>query len=153
MENTKKLKSKRKGRRKMIGWLIGIVVFAGLLFLVGAMFCAPWSPLNKEHQEAKSLPIKEIDFSKLKDGTYVGEYAGGMYKWRANQVQVTVASGKVSDIEPYGTLDPNKKFTERDEMYSRVLKAQTLQVDVVTGATLTSKAYLKGVEDALVKAE
>jgi uncharacterized protein with FMN-binding domain len=34
-----------------------------------------------------------------------------------------------------------------------VIDAQSLQVDTISGATLTSKAYLKAVENALLKAQ
>ncbi|HHV58206.1 MAG TPA: FMN-binding protein, partial [Firmicutes bacterium] len=34
-----------------------------------------------------------------------------------------------------------------------VIKSQSLQVDVISGATLTSKAHLKAVENALEQAE
>jgi uncharacterized protein with FMN-binding domain len=143
---------KKRGKKKMIGWIIALILVI-IAFGVGALFCAPWSPINKEHKEAANLPIEAVDFSRLKDGTYTGEYAGGMYKWRVNQVQVEISSGKVTDIEPLGASDPNKKYPERDAIYGRVMEAQSLQVDTVSGATLTSKAYLKGLEDALIKAE
>jgi len=38
-------------------------------------------------------------------------------------------------------------------LYDRVVQAQSLQVDTISGSTLTSKAYLKAVEDALNKAQ
>jgi uncharacterized protein with FMN-binding domain len=153
MEAREKPKGKRKGKRKMVGWIIAIVIVVAVAFGVGAMFCAPWSPLKKEHEEAANVPIAAVDFSGLQDGTYTGEYAGGMYKWRENKVQVTVSSGKVTDIKVLE--DANKKETvpERDATYAKVLEAQSLQVDVVSGATLTCKAYLKGIEDAVLKAE
>jgi uncharacterized protein with FMN-binding domain len=38
-------------------------------------------------------------------------------------------------------------------LYSRVIAQQSLQVDTISGATLTSKAYLQAVENALVQAQ
>jgi uncharacterized protein with FMN-binding domain len=150
MEAIRIQKTRRK--RKMTGWIIALVIIA-VAFGIGAVFCAPWSPLNKEHKEAMNLPIAVIDFSKLKDGVYTGEYAGGMYKWRANKVQVTVTSGKVREIELLDASDKEAKEPVHASIYSRVIEAQSLQVDTVSSATLTSKAYLKGVENALIKAE
>jgi uncharacterized protein with FMN-binding domain len=40
-----------------------------------------------------------------------------------------------------------------DELFSRVIRAQSLQVDLMSGAAITSKAYLKSVERALLKAQ
>jgi uncharacterized protein with FMN-binding domain len=93
-----------------------------------------------------------MDFNNLNDGVYIGEYEGGMYKWRASEVQVTVASGKVTDIKLL--KNEEKKSPEfTNKLYDRVIKSQSLQVDTVSGATLTSKAYLKSVENALDKAQ
>ena len=105
-----------------------------------------------ERKEGRNLPIAVIDFKKLNNGTYIGEYAGGMKKYRENEVQVTVSSGKVSAIKILRHKEKqSKEFT--DKLYGRVIKAQSLQVDTISGATITSKAYLKSVENALVKAE
>lgn len=133
----------------MIGWIIAIVIVIGLAVAgwIG------WSNLQKEHQEARSLPLNRVDFSKLKDGAYHGSYEGGMYKWRANECDVTVKNGKVSDIQLKGSADPGAKNTQHKELFERVIKAQSLQVDTITQATLTSKAYLQAVENALLQAQ
>ncbi len=133
----------------MIGWLIGLTVLAGLGIAGGV----GWSKLMKEHHEARSLPLKEMDFGKLSDGMYHGAYAGGMYKWRANECDVTVESGKVKGIQLAVSQDPGGKNTQHVELFRRVIEAQSLQVDTISGATLTSKAYLKAVENALLQAE
>jgi uncharacterized protein with FMN-binding domain len=38
-------------------------------------------------------------------------------------------------------------------LYDRVIAAQSLQVDTISGATLTSKGWLQCVENALVQAQ
>ncbi|WP_206172748.1 FMN-binding protein [Acidilutibacter cellobiosedens] len=40
-----------------------------------------------------------------------------------------------------------------DDMFDNVVKSQTLQVDVINGATLTSKVHLKALENALKQAQ
>jgi len=133
----------------MIGWLITLTVVAAL----GAAGGIGWSKLSKEHREARSLPLNAVDFSKLNDGTYHGAYEGGMYKWRANECQVTVSSGKVTDIQLVGSKDPGGKNTQHEMLYDRVIQGQSLQVDTISGATLTSKAYLQAVENALTQTQ
>ena len=140
---------KRKGKSKMLGWIIALIIVAAL----GIGGAIGWSYLSKEHNEAKNLPLNAVNFSKLNDGTYIGEYEGGMYKWRANKVQVTVTSGKVSDIKLLSSSDPGAKNTGQAPLYDRVIEAQSLQVDTISGATLTSKAYLQAVENALKQAQ
>ncbi|GJM78519.1 hypothetical protein HMSSN139_10150 [Paenibacillus sp. HMSSN-139] len=88
----------------------------------------------------------------MKDGTYVGEYEGGKYKWRANQVRVIVSSGKVTDIQLLMHKE-NRSPDFTGKLYGRVIESQSLQVDTISGATITSKAYLKSVENALNEAQ
>lgn len=125
--------------------VLGIVAVAAA---GGAIF---WPFLSREHREAKNLPIGDVDFNNLKDGTYIGEYEGGMYKWRANEVQVRVSSGKVTNIDLLKNKE-NQPPEFTNKLYGRVIESQSLQVDTISGATLTSKAYLKSVENALAKA-
>ena len=142
-------KTQTKGRMKhKMGWIITLIVVAvlGIGGLIG------WQYIAKEHREAMSLPLNAVDFSKLADGTYVGEYEGGMYKWRANKAEVTVSGGKVTAIkllEAKFNVDPVKYV---DPLYVEVIDQQTLQVDAVSGSTLTSKGILQAVENALVQA-
>jgi uncharacterized protein with FMN-binding domain len=135
---------KRKGKFRMI---IIIVVIVIAVFLGGAIVLT-----SGERREGKNLPIAVIDFTKLNDGTYIGEYEGGMKKLRTNKVQVTVSSGKVTEIKILEHKE-NQKPEFTDKLYGRVIEEQSLQVDTVSGATITSKAYLKSVEDALMKAQ
>ncbi len=148
MKSKSEMKPKRKKGRKIV-WIIILIIVA----IVGIIGITKWPLLMKEHQEARNLPINMIDFSKLKAGTYNGEYEGGMFKWRANKVEVTIASGKVTSIKFIGSSDPGKENTQHNELYNRVIDAQSLQVDTISGATLTSKAYLKAIENALAKAQ
>jgi uncharacterized protein with FMN-binding domain len=133
----------------MWGWLIALVIVVGL----GIAGWIGWMYLAREHREAGSVPIKAVDFKRLKDGTFHGAYAGGMYKWRANECDVTVAAGKVTGIQIASSKDPSSKTTQPQTLYDRVIQAQSLQVDTISGATYTSKAYLKAVENALEQAE
>jgi uncharacterized protein with FMN-binding domain len=131
----------------------GLTIALAVVAVLGVGGGIGWSHLSKEHKEARSLPLKAVDFGKLKDGTYHGAYEGGMYKWRANECDVTVANGKVTDIQLAASKDPGGKNTQHRVLYDRVVQAQSLQVDAISGATLTSKAYLKAVEDALNKVQ
>ncbi|OPZ64911.1 MAG: FMN-binding domain protein [Firmicutes bacterium ADurb.Bin506] len=132
-----------------MGWAIVVGIVA--LIAGGAAIGMPM--LLREHAEARRVALGGVDFSRLKDGKYVGEYAGGMYKWRANKVQVEVSSGKVTDIKPLGESGVVKPDAHQAAIYPRVIEAQSLEVDMVSGATLTCKAYLKAVEDALKRAQ
>ncbi len=125
----------------------------GAVTVLGTAGGVGWSLLSKEHKEARSLPLDTVDFSKLTDGTYHGLYEGGMYKWRANECDVTVANGQVTGIQLVGSQDLGTENADHEMLYDRVIEAQSLQVDTISGATLTSKAYLQCIENALVQAQ
>jgi uncharacterized protein with FMN-binding domain len=147
LNNSKKDKEKKKGKHKM--WIIIPVI---IILILAATAAIALLATSGERKEGLNLPISNIDFSKLKDGTYTGEYEGGRNKWRTNKVQVTVTGGKVTDIKLLQTKENKpKEFT--DDLYSQIEEKQSLQVDIVSGATITSKAYLKAVENALSKAQ
>jgi uncharacterized protein with FMN-binding domain len=138
---------KKKGKRNMVGWIILLVILtaAGIPAGIGI------SKLNKEHYEARNVSLDGVDFSKLADGEYTGTYEGGMYKWRANTVKVIVSGGKLTEIDPIsGVQDQGNGSTKM--LYDRVIANQSLMVDTISGATLTSKGYLKAVEIALTQA-
>lgn len=133
----------------MNGWLIALIVVIVLGIGVGI----GWSFLAKEHREAGGLPLNAVDFGRLNDGIYHGVYEGGMYKWRVNECDVMVTNGKVTDIKRTASKDPGGENTDYNMLYDRVIEAQSLQVDTISGATLTSKAYLQAVENALIRAQ
>lgn len=91
-----------------------------------------WSVISKEHQEAASLPLNSVDFNALSDGT--------------------VTDGKVTNIQLMSTIDPVAENMDYETLNNRGVQAQSLQVDTISSATLTSKAYLKAVENALIQA-
>lgn len=137
----------KKARKEMIGWIITLSI-VGALGIAGAI---GWSKLEAEHKEAASLPLNRVDFTRLKDGTFTGRYDGGMHKWRVNETEVTVTGGKVTAIKLINGVE-KRDGDSMEMLYDRVIKEQSLQVDTISGATLTSKAFLQGVENALVQA-
>jgi uncharacterized protein with FMN-binding domain len=100
--------------------------------------------------DAKSQPaLAGVTAQGLKDGTYEGGYEGG--RW-TNRVKVTVAGEKIGDI----ALTQDVMFSDAKvsaELFQKVIAAQSTQVDTVAGATVTSKAYLKSIENALTGKE
>jgi uncharacterized protein with FMN-binding domain len=148
-ENVKD-KGKQKGKNKAKGCVIVPIIL--VMTAVGGGGIG-WSLLSKEHREAASLPLNAVDFDRLNDGIHHGLYEGGMYRWRKNECDVTVTNGKVTNIQLVGSKDPGAENTDTEMLYDRVIEAQSLQVDTISGATLTSKAYLQCVENALVQTQ
>ncbi|HNS52135.1 MAG TPA: FMN-binding protein [Anaerolineae bacterium] len=142
---------KKRGRRLFKGCAIVVLILVAVLAIGGTI---GWSLLAKEHREARSLPLNAVDFGKLKDdGVYHGVYAGGMYEWRYNKCEVTLKDGRVAAIQLVGSKDPGRENAKVQPLYDRVIQVQSLQVDTISGATLTSKAYLQCIENALSQAQ
>ena len=101
--------------------------------------------LTKGLDEVMALKIQDVELSKIADGTYMGTYD---YERWGNTLQVTVQDHMITEIK----IVKDVKFAKSevsDVIISRVLKAQNLKVDTVSGSTVTSKAYLKSIELAL----
>ena len=90
-----------------------------------------------------------IDPSNLADGSYVGSYSN--WRW-SNSLVVHIADGGISGIEIEKDVFASFITNASNELFKRVIEAQNTVVDAVSGATVTSKAYLKSIEDAISKA-
>lgn len=107
-----------------------------------------------------NLVINSVNFNNFRDGTYVGEYKGTKGSFRNTQIEVTILGGKISNIKILkGALDKDGLPIELaygltiEDLFGNVVKSQSLQVDAISGATLTSKTHLKALENALKQAE
>ena len=139
------VKKKRKGK----GCLIALMIFVIILAISGGI---GWAFMAREHREAQNVPLNGVDFSRLNDGVYRGEYAGGMYKWRHNQCDVTVVDGIVTDVQLLDSIDLANELSGAEMLYERVIQDQSLQVDTISSSTLTGNGYLKCIEIALIPA-
>lgn len=89
--------------------------------------------------------ITNIDISMIKDGTYEGSHRAFPV---AAEVKVVVASGKITAIEL--VKHNNGQGTDAEIISDKVIETQSLAVDVVSGATYSSKVILKAIENALI---
>ena len=86
----------------------------------------------------------------LKDGTYETQVIGHNAPF---SVTVTVKNGKVTTIDTAKNLESNGVGrVALEKLTKKILDRQSIGVDVVTGATLSSFALLNGVEENLEKA-
>ncbi len=91
------------------------------------------------------LVVNEVNLLSLENGLYRGKYNDG--RW-SNEVEVEIKNHQIKEIaiiQDMTVSDP----TVSEELFKRVIEKQRVKVDVVTGATVTSKAYLKSIELAL----
>jgi uncharacterized protein with FMN-binding domain len=122
--------------------VIIILSILGVLVLVGAggVFY-----ITNGLESGEKLAINPVDLTNIEDGTYAGVYQAG--RW-SNEVAVSVADHQIANIDVVKTIS-----LESPEMTSTIINSviekQNTTVDTVTGATVSSKAYLKSIENAL----
>ncbi len=125
---------------KIIKRNLGKIVFILVVLIVGWM-----TFLFLGQSKVKNIDIANISVSEMKDGVYTGNFKG--YRW-SNTMKVTIENGEISDLNVVKNQAVNIPDLT-DQLFARIIDKQTLQVDVITGATITSKAYLKAIENAL----
>lgn len=134
-------------KEKHTGRTILIVVAAILLIfviIVGGVLIWVTRGLSKYEK----MVVQKVDFSRVPDGTYTGNFDGD--RW-SNTVRVTVKDHKITDIKLIKDVT-FKSPAKAQELFRRVEVAQSLNVDTISGATVTSKAYLQAIANALLKA-
>jgi len=129
-------KVKRQIKQKTVVLILVPIIAIGIGF---ATFNAV--KLNK----IRNMPIKNIVITKVNDGIYKGEAYVGNYTYK---VKVTVENHKIVNIEG---VDNRKSpyVTYAEGVFTKIIKQQRVDVDAITGATTTSKAFMKAVENAL----
>lgn len=119
-------------RRVLIGALLAFVVIGAILFSVA----------NRGVSTLRRLEIEATGFSRVPDGTYEGNYEYARWNYK---VRIRIADGTATSIDivsPAGDA-----FAQR--VAEAVLSAQTLGIDRVSGATASTNAVLKALENAL----
>ncbi len=92
----------------------------------------------------------------LKDGSYTGDVADALY---GNiQVQTVIQGGKIADIQflQYPNDRPHSIQINQDAMpilKSEAIQAQSAQVDVISGATDSSQAFIQSLQSTLIMAK
>lgn len=92
----------------------------------------------------------------LRDGTYTG--AASMTRFGPVQVQITVASGAVTDVNVLQHPDSNGQDQWINAralpiLITETTAAQSASIDMVSGATYTSRGYRASLQSALDQAQ
>ncbi|GAA0068384.1 hypothetical protein UT300002_31700 [Clostridium perfringens] len=105
---------------------------------------------NKEKEDIDNKKDENnMNLNGIKDGTYLGEakgYGGNI------KVKVTIESGKIKNIEVLSHSETPKYYENGSKVIGSIIKANSTDVDAVSGATLTSNGIKNAVRDALSKA-
>ncbi len=103
----------------------------------------------------KRTPTTGASSSTTAAKTYTGSVA--QTQWGPVEVRVTVAGGKITDVALPQYPNGNSRDQEINAyalptLVQETLKAQSANVDMVSGATVTSDGYLQSLQSALDQA-
>ncbi|HKP58996.1 MAG TPA: FMN-binding protein [Polyangiales bacterium] len=95
--------------------------------------------------EIKALVIHEVDLSKIADGTYSGSYHKGRWTY---DVEVVVRDHRIVSLH---NMNPRMNVQQdwNDKAAALILEKQAISIDVISGATVNTRAFEKAVEVAL----
>lgn len=126
-----------------------IIATVSIIILFGGVFLTKYlSDIKKYKEIVRGISISNIDLSKVKDGSYIGDFDAILV---GAEVNVTVQNQKIVDIQL--VKHKNEKGKNAEIIPDKVMQAQSLQVDAVSDATNSSKVILKAIENALKDSE
>jgi uncharacterized protein with FMN-binding domain len=121
---------------RIIGALVVLLIFITIIgssiFMTG---------LDK----GRKVIVGTVNLSTVADGTYEGNYA--LNRW-TNTLKVTVKDHKITEISVVKDV-VFKLDSVTKGVFAAVINKQSLAIDIQSGATVTTKAYLKSIENAL----
>ena len=135
--------------RRIVTWLLATVAVVVLLFgyktSTGAAASATTSVAAPAAGSGTGVTA----------GTFTGESTST--EWGDVQVVITVADGRVTDVQVPEYPDGNRKDQQINAralpvLTKETLAAQSADIDMVSGATVTSEGYLTSLQSALDQA-
>ena len=117
-----------------------LIIFILVLFL----FIAAKIVMGNMVGNVQNISISMPDLSAIQDGDYIGEYSITPVHAK---VKVTVSNHQITNITIL--QHDNGLGNTAESIVNDVVKAQSLSVDAVSGATVSSKCILKAVENAI----
>jgi uncharacterized protein with FMN-binding domain len=122
-------------RRFFTRLLVVIVASAFVLFWVVVLY---GGYLNRT---AARVTLPPLNLATVADGVYDGS---ATILHVTSKLRVTVSAARITDI-----VAANPVYGGVSALTARVIKAQSLDVDGITGATITTKTVLKAIDNAL----
>lgn len=105
--------------------------------------------------ETDSQTTTDSTGSSLSDGTFTGSAVDT--RWGPVQVQIVVADGTITDVTVPVYPVNNHRDVEINQQALPILieettSAQSAQIDMVSGATVTSQGYIQSLQEAIDQA-
>jgi uncharacterized protein with FMN-binding domain len=115
--------------------LIGLVVVIALGFFFGTIGMG----------DIKKMSVGNVDLSAVNDGVYTGKFSKARWKYA---FEVTVKDHRITAINTGANVKSGFEKIVNGAV-DAIIKKQSLDIDVVSGASIDTKAIRKAVENAL----
>jgi len=138
-------------RRLVMGMKKRKIALAAAVLILGIVLIGSAravTDLVKYKKIIKEMTINEVDMTRIPDGIYRGSFDALLV---SADVSVAVKDHKIIEIK---LLEHNNSKGRAAEVIpDKIIQAQSLLIDAVSGATASSKVILKAVENALQGAQ
>jgi uncharacterized protein with FMN-binding domain len=131
-------------RRKQVVTLTILAVVIVIVYFGITTVKSYMKTIEASLEQLKNTQISDVDLSHVADGVYTGSCH--VFPVTA-EVKVTVQGHRISSIEL--TKHISGRGSKAEVIPGRVVEAQTLAVDAVSGATYSSTVILRAIENAL----
>lgn len=114
-----------------------------IYFIIIALFfigCA-----SKEMMMVRQMEIQNVDTKNIQDGEYIGSFSYSGFEYK---IKTIVQGQRIIDIQILQNRD-TKHAKSAEGVIPEIIKKQSPNVDAISGATTTSKALMKAVENSL----
>ena len=139
---------KTTGFKGVLSFVVAVAVTATMAYSAVTVVEKNNAAKEKAAKEAQAIG-SEVSTEGLKDGEYEGTatgYGGPL------TVRITVKGGKLTDIKVVSQTETPEYFNRAKAVIGKILSSGNVNVDSVSGATISSNAIKKAVADALSKA-
>ena len=123
-----------------------IISIIAIIIICSALAINYLKKISNYKEKVNNIIIQEVNLDNKKDGKYIGEFDADVI---SAKVEVEIKNKKISNINIIE--HKNGRGTPAEVIPKKVVDAQSLKVDVVSGATNSSKVILKAIENALSK--
>jgi uncharacterized protein with FMN-binding domain len=127
--------------KKAVKILISIVVVI-VIIIGGGIFY-----LTHGMKAVADEKINGVELANISDGEYTGKYDSGRF---SNEIMIIISDKKIVGLKILQDVTFAKPEVS-NALFAQVISKQNTAVDTVSGATVTSKAYLKAIENAFNK--
>ena len=142
---------KKKGIKGAIAFIVAVAVTVVMVYSTVQTVEKRNSIAKQQAKEQaeEQAAGSEVSTDNLKDGEYEGTatgYGGPL------TVRITIKDGKLTDIKVISQTETPEYFNRAKAVIDNILSSGSVDVDSVSGATISSNAIKKAVADALRKA-